>query len=180
MTAKESDESADKKPRATKADGAGNRRPGAGGTGPGGGVGGGGSRGTGSGGPGQPSGGQQGPGNQPGTSRRLWHLVVYVVIALGALDPFQQFVLGPASSASTTLQYSDFKADLAAGLIRTAVIGPSQITGTMVSSSSSTTTVDYQTNYTTGADTQLIAQLQAAKPPVHTPSRGRPARSGPS
>jgi cell division protease FtsH len=156
-----------------KADGAGSRGKGAGGSASGGtgggpkraGAGGTGSQGGRPGGVGGPSSGPPGGGGQRNSGRHLWHLVVYVVIALGALYLFQQYVLGSATSANTTLQYSEFKADLAAGLIQTAVIGPSQITGTMTKSGTSTTD-NYQTNYETGADTQLVTELQGTKPPI--------------
>ena len=171
MSAQNSDVGGDEKPPVNKADGAGSRGRGAGGGASGGtskgpqrgGVGGtGGSRGGGPGGTGGPPGGTPG-GGQRNSGRHLWHLVVYVVIALGALYLFQQYVLGPATSASTTLQYGEFKVDLGAGLIKTAIVGPSSITGTMVKAASSTATVDYQTNYQTGADTELVGELQAAK-----------------
>ena len=158
--------------------GGGNRPGGAGGprnTGPTGGTGGG-------------QGGSRGGGpNQPRNTSRVWHFVAYIVVGLIALYLFNQFVLTPATSAQQQLDYATFKQDVVAGKIKTAVIGASSITGTMISSTGTTTstanpvgtgsavptvttaagtvttvaTVDYQTNYQTGADTQLIADLQA-------------------
>jgi cell division protease FtsH len=89
--------------------------------------------------------------------------VGYVVVALFLLYLFQQFILGPMGTATTQLDYYTFKNDIAAGKIATAVIGTSQITGTLKSTSSSTTATNYKVNAQTGADPQLVAELQAAK-----------------
>ena len=87
----------------------------------------------------------------------------YVVVALFLLYLFQQFILGPMGTATTQLDYYTFKKDVAAGQILTAVIGTSQITGTLKSTSSSTTPTNYKVNAQTGADPQLVAELQVAK-----------------
>ena len=95
--------------------------------------------------------------------RRLWSVVIYVVIGLVALYLFQQFVLGPMSGPSSQLSYAEFKTKVAGQQIKSAVISDNRITGTMVDPKTGTGgTVDYQTTYQSGADDDLVAQLQAA------------------
>jgi cell division protease FtsH len=97
------------------------------------------------------------------TGRQAWHFVAYIVVALIALYLFQQFVLGPIMSPSAELDYSAFKTKVAEGQILTAVIGESQITGTMKNTDpQATEPLDFKTNAQTGADDQLVAELQAA------------------
>ena len=96
--------------------------------------------------------------------RRLWFTVGYIVVALLLLYLFQQFILGPITSPSTALDYSTFKKDVAAEQIDTAVIGTSQITGTMKSTDPKVSTpVAYKVNAQLTADPQLVQELQAAK-----------------
>ena len=87
-----------------------------------------------------------------------------MVVALFLLYLFQQFILGPMGTPSNQLDYYTFKKDVAAGQILTAVIGTSQITGTMKNTGAKASTpLDYKVNAQTGADPQLVAELQAAK-----------------
>ena len=89
-------------------------------------------RGERTGGTGRPTGGQQRNENQgrnPG--RQVWQFVAYVVVALIALYLFQQFLLGPMGGPSTELDYGTFKARVAEGQVLTAVIGDTEITGTL-------------------------------------------------
>jgi cell division protease FtsH len=114
-------------------------------------------------GPSQPPQGQQGPQPNPNRGRQLWHWVAYIVVALVALYLFQHYLLGGVGTA-TQLTYLQFRDDVAAGTIQTAVIGSSSITGKMKNPDpKSTTPVDYSTNYQTGQDTNLVKDLQAAK-----------------
>ncbi|OFW58721.1 MAG: hypothetical protein A2133_07845 [Actinobacteria bacterium RBG_16_64_13] len=93
----------------------------------------------------------------------MGHFVAYIVVALLALYLFNQFVLGPATSPSTQLEYSEFKARVSAHEILTAVIGDTQITGTMVNpDTQATELLDFKTNYRSGEDDKLISELQAA------------------
>ena len=120
------------------------------------------------GGTGRPGAPQQGPSNDDErrrqTTRRLWHVVSYVVIGLVALYFFQQYVLAPISTPSTKLEYSDFKAKIVAGQVLTAVIGQSAITCTLKSPDPSVTKpVDFKTNNQLGTDKDLVPQLEAAK-----------------
>jgi cell division protease FtsH len=93
----------------------------------------------------------------------MWHGVAYIVVALIALYLFQHFLLGPLTTPSTQLQYSEFKSKVAAGQIQTAVIGGARITGTMTNPDTKKGgTVDYSTNYQTQADPDLVAELQAS------------------
>ena len=64
--------------------------------------------------------------------RRLWSVVIYVVIGLVALYLFQQFVLGPMSGPSSQLSYAEFKTKVAGQQIKSAVISESRITGTIM------------------------------------------------
>jgi cell division protease FtsH len=117
-----------------------------------------GARGTGgsAGGPGRD---QQPP--QP-TGRHMWHFVAYIVVALIALYVFQQFVLGPMTSAQQVLDYNQFLTKVAAGEIKTAVVGDNAITGTMADPKSTTGgTLDFKTNYKSGADPELVSKLEA-------------------
>jgi cell division protease FtsH len=119
------------------------------------------------GGTGRPGTPQQGPSNDDErrrqATRRLWHVVSYVVIALVALYLFQQYLIGPMSAPSNSLKYSDFKAKVTAGQILTAVIGPQTITGTMKSTDSTVTDpVEFKTNYRPGEDKDLVPQMDAA------------------
>jgi cell division protease FtsH len=111
-----------------------------------------------------PAGGPRNGNEQPRDGRRVWHFVAYVVVALIALYIFNQFILGPMSSAQkTALDYNEFKVKVLAGQIKTAVIGTDEITGTMLDPKSTTGgTVDFKTNYESGADTELISELQTA------------------
>jgi cell division protease FtsH len=94
---------------------------------------------------------------------RMWHFVAYVVVALIALYLFQQYVLGPLTSPSTQLEYSDFKAKIVEGQILTAVIGQGQITGTMTDPNpEGTGPLEFTTNNQLGADSDLVPELQAA------------------
>ena len=96
--------------------------------------------------------------------RRFWYAVGYVVVALVLLYIFQQFIVGPIVAPSTQLDYSQFRSDVTTGQILTAVIGTSQITGTMKNPDTKvTTSVDYKTNIPIGADPNLVSDLQAAK-----------------
>jgi cell division protease FtsH len=95
--------------------------------------------------------------------RRIWHFVAYVIVALIALYLFQQYLLGPMTSPSEVLDYSAFKVKVAEGQVLTAVIGDTQITGTMNSADpKATEPVGYSTNYQTGADDRLVPALEAA------------------
>ncbi len=97
-------------------------------------------------------------------NRRLWHVVSYVVIALVALYLFQQYLIGPMSTPSTQLEYSDFKAKVIAGQVQTAVIGKTTITGTLKSTDpTANKPAEFKTNYEPGEDTELVPQLEAAK-----------------
>ncbi len=96
--------------------------------------------------------------------RRVWYAVGYVVVALILLYVFQQFIVGPIVAPSTQLDYGQFKSDVASGQILTAVIGTSEITGTMKNPGAKVTTpVDFKTNIPIGADPNLVSDLQAAK-----------------
>ncbi len=117
---------------------------------------------------GRPGTPQQGPSNEDERrrqmNRRLWHLVSYVVIGLVALYLFQQYLIGPISTPSTQLEYSDFKAKIAAGQVLTAVIGQNTITGTLRGTDPSTAKpVAFKTNNQSGTDRDLVPQLEAAK-----------------
>jgi len=97
------------------------------------------------------------------THRQLWYTVGYIVVALILLYMFQQFVVGPMTAPSTQLDYGAFKTKVAEGQILTAVIGQSQITGTMKNADpKATKPLDFKTNSQAGADTQLVPELQAA------------------
>ncbi len=112
-------------------------------------------------GPAVPPPGQQTPGN-PNRGRQLWHAVAYIVVALIALYLFQHYLLG--GGAATQLTYAQFKQDVVGQKIKTAVIGASQITGTMTGTDpQKTSVVNYSTNYQSGEDPDLIIDLQAAK-----------------
>jgi cell division protease FtsH len=103
--------------------------------------------------------GQQTPGN-PNRGRQLWHGVAYIVVALIALYLFQHYLL--AGGAATQMTYSQFKQDVAAQKIKTAVIGTSRITGTMADPDpKKTAAVDYSTDYQPGEDPNLVKDLQA-------------------
>ncbi len=109
-------------------------------------------------GPNQPPQGQQGPTGNRG--RQLWHIIAYVVVALAALYLFQHYLLG--GTGATQLTYTQFKQDVADKKILTAVIGTSQITGTMTNpNTSSTSPLDYSTNYESGEDPNLLSDLKA-------------------
>ncbi len=98
------------------------------------------------------------------TRRQFWYAVGYVIVALFLLYLFQQFILGPIGAPSQQLDYYTFKNDVAAEQIKTAVIGTNQITGTMKNPDPKLTKlVDYKVNVQVVADTQLVAELQAAK-----------------
>jgi cell division protease FtsH len=121
-------------------------------------------------GPGGARRGPQGPGGprhederRRHTHRQLWYTVGYIVVALILLYLFQQFILGPMTTPSTQLDYGAFKTKVAEGQILTAVIGPSQITGTMKNPDpKATKPLDFKTNSQIGADTELVPELQAA------------------
>ena len=67
--------------------------------------------------PGEPPQGPEDDDRRKDASRRAKHVVAYVVVALLALYLFQQFLLGPLTSQSTQLDYSEFKTKLAGGQI---------------------------------------------------------------
>jgi cell division protease FtsH len=95
--------------------------------------------------------------------RRVWYAVGYVVVALILLYVFQQFIVGSIVAPSTQLEYSDFKNRVAQHQVVTAVVGTSQITGTMKSADAKATKpVGFKTNAPLGADTALVPELQAA------------------
>ncbi len=129
-----------------------------------GGAGGGRAGGTGPGGASRSSGGAPRGGDQGGdTGRRVWQFVAYIVVALIGLYIFQQFLLGPMTASSTEIEYSVFRANLAEGRILTAVIGDTEITGTMTNpDQASTEPVDFRTTFQAGADDRLVEDLQAA------------------
>jgi cell division protease FtsH len=109
------------------------------------------------------AGGSGRDGRQPPSARRVWSFVAYVIVALVAYMLFQQFLVGPMTAPQQALDYNQFKTNVTAGQIKTAVIGDNQITGTMVDPKSTTGgTVEFKTSYKTGADEQLVAQLQQA------------------
>ncbi len=111
-------------------------------------------------GPNQPA-GQQPPGS-PDRGRQLWHGVAYIVVALIALYLFQHYLL--TGGAATQLTYTQFKQDVAAQKIKTAVIGTSRITGTMADPDPTKSgVVEYSTNYLPGEDPTLVEDLQAAE-----------------
>ncbi len=114
--------------------------------------------------PGGPSSGGQQPGGGGGNAGRgIWHFVAYIIVALIALYLFQQNLIGPMVSPSTELDYNVFKTKVAEGQILTAVIGDSQITGTMKNTDPNVTTpLEFKTNVHSGADDQLVPELQAA------------------
>ena len=95
-------------------------------------------------------------------SRRAKHMVAYVVVALIAFYLFQQFLLGPLTSQSTQLDYSEFKDRLSAGQIATAVISEQQITGKLKGTSTGTTGTGFRTYYQVDADPDLVSELQQA------------------
>ena len=101
------------------------------------------------------------PGRPPG--RQVWQFVAYIVVALIALYLFQQFLLGPMSAPSTEIDYSVFRTRVAEGRVLTAVIGDSEITGTMAGSGQSGgTSTEFRTTFKAGADDRLVEELQAA------------------
>jgi cell division protease FtsH len=111
-------------------------------------------------GPNQPA-GQQPPSN-PNRGRQLWHGVAYIVVALIALYLFQHYLL--TGGAATPLTYAQFKQDVAAQRVKTAVIGTSRITGTMADPDPTKSgVVDYSTNYLPGEDPMLVEDLLAAE-----------------
>ncbi len=116
------------------------------------------------GGAGRPGTGRQQDDNQgrnPG--RQVWHFVAYIIVALIALYLFQQFLVGPMSTRSTEIDYSTFKTKVAEGQVLTAVIGDTEITGTMRNpNTSSSSPLDFKTKYQARADEHLVADLQAA------------------
>ncbi len=93
-------------------------------------------------------------------TRRARHVVAYVVVALLALYIFQQFMLGPLTNPSTELKYDEFKDNVTAGQIVTAIIETQQIKGTM--KGAGTGAEGFHTFYQTEADPDLVKQLQAA------------------
>ena len=104
--------------------------------------------------------GQQTPGN-PNRGRQLWHGVAYIVVALIALYLFQHYLL--AGGTATQITYAQFKQDVAAQKVKTAVIGASRITGKMADPDpKKTAAVDYSTDYQSGEDPNLVKDLQAA------------------
>ncbi len=115
-------------------------------------------------GPTPPPQGQQPPAGGPGRGRQLWHGVAYIIVGLIALYLFQHFLLGPLGAPSTQLEYSEFRDKVAAGQIKTAIIGASRITGDMDNPDTKKGgTVGYSTNYQAQADPDLVSELQAAK-----------------
>lgn len=116
---------------------------------------------TGARGTGGSGGGRRGNDPQPRDGRRVWHFIAYIIVGLIALYLFNQFLLGPMTSAQETLAYNEFKTRLQAGQILTAEISPDEITGTMVAPDTGET-VEFQTNYESGADERLVTELQAA------------------
>jgi cell division protease FtsH len=90
-------------------------------------------------------------------------MVTYVVVALLAAYLFQQFMWTPLTNPSTQLEYSDFKDKVASGQIATAVIGQTQITGTLKSASTSSTGDAFRAHYQVDADPALVADLQKYK-----------------
>jgi cell division protease FtsH len=94
--------------------------------------------------------------------RQFWFSVTYIVMALVGLYLFQQFVIGPLTSPTVNLEYSQFKTDVANHQITTAVIGASRITGEMKNSDpKNTSQVGYETNYQAQSDPNLVSDLQA-------------------
>ncbi len=86
-----------------------------------------------------------------------------MIVALIALYLFQQLLWGPLTSPHTELGYSEFKGKVSEGQIFTAVIGPSRITGTMSNPDpEKSDPADYKTNFRTGADPDLLTDLEAA------------------
>jgi cell division protease FtsH len=92
--------------------------------------------------------------------RQMWHFVAYFIVALIALYLFQ--LLGPLTSPSTAIKYSDFKTKVTAGSILTASIGDTQITGTMKGDASTSAAVAFKTNYSSLSDPNLTKQLDTA------------------
>jgi cell division protease FtsH len=112
--------------------------------------------------PGQPGQNQPPQPPPPNRGRQAWHMIAYIVVALIALYLFQHYLLGPLGTPSTQLDYSAFKQDVADKKIVTAIIGASRITGKMVNPDpKQTAQVDYSTTYQTGADPDLVPDLQA-------------------
>jgi cell division protease FtsH len=129
-----------------------------------GGAGGGRSGGAGAGGANRFPGGAPRDGDQGGdTGRRVWQFVAYIVVALIGLYIFQQFLLGPMTASSMEIEYSVFRTNLAEGRILTAVVGDTEITGTMTNpGQASAGPVDFRTTFQAGADDRLVVDLQAA------------------
>ena len=114
-------------------------------------------------GPNPPPAGGRGAGGGPSRGRQVWHAVAYVIVALLALYLFQQLLWGPLTSPHTELGYSEFKGKVSEGQIFTAVIGPSRITGAMSNPDpEKSDPADYKTNFRTGADPDLLIDLEAA------------------
>jgi cell division protease FtsH len=97
------------------------------------------------------------------TTRRARHMVTYVVVALLAAYLFQQFMWTPLTNPSTLLDYSDFKDKVATGQIDTAVIGQTQITGTLKAAGTGSTGDAFRAQYQIDADPDLVSDLQKYK-----------------
>jgi cell division protease FtsH len=97
------------------------------------------------------------------TTRRARHMVTYVVVALLAAYLFQQFMWTPLTNPSTQLEYGDFKDKVASGQIATAVIGQTQITGTLKAAGTSSTGDAFRAHYQVDADPNLVSDLQKYK-----------------
>ena len=70
--------------------------------------------------------------------------------------------MGPLTGSSTALEYSDFKAKVAARQVESVVIRTDQITGTLTPSGSGSGATGFQTYYDAAADPDLVSQLEAA------------------
>ncbi len=98
---------------------------------------------------------------QRAQAKRARHLVTYVLIALIVAYLFNQFIYAPLANPSSALEYSAFKAKVAAGQVASVEIGATQITGTLKAAGADSKSAAFHTRYKADADPGLVSDLLA-------------------
>ncbi len=97
-------------------------------------------------------------------NRQIRFSIGYLLAGLVVAWVFQQFILGPLTTQAVQIPYSEFRQKLAAGEIVTAVIGETDIMGTMKNPNAQAgqDVVPFDTTTVAGSDPKLVEDLQAA------------------
>jgi cell division protease FtsH len=98
---------------------------------------------------------------QRAQAKRARHLVTYVLIALIVAYLFNQFIYAPLANPSSALEYSAFKAKVAAGQVASVEIGATQITGTLKAVGADSSSTAFHARYQADADPDLVSDLLA-------------------